>query len=113
RYTSGISLGTGSISISLTREAIVDYISWNGTAFTSESGQMTPAAMETSGRVICSHGPIGGFGASVHSGNSANQAVMWTLSGNSTSIAWRNAAGALITTPTAACNAYVTRIGSG
>ena len=111
RYKAGASVGQVSMNVRIAREHLDDYISWNGTVFTSNNGNMSPAVMNGAGTLILTHSAIGGFGVSLSALNSPLRPVMVSLTATQTMIQFRNPDGTIAITPSSDMKVYVSREG--
>jgi hypothetical protein len=110
----GSSYGDTSIVLKFSRQQVIaDYISYNGSAWVSQDGIITPGAF-SGGELSLSHEDVGnGYAASIV-GRGASTLVLASTGSNAvtatgTKVMFRDYAGALITSPSTDMKFYISR----
>jgi hypothetical protein len=112
-FLAGASVGTSQANITISRGHVSDYVSYNGSAWSSLSGVFTGISMDGSGNLTLNHDYVGGPVGQVSVRDGAVDAQLGSLSNTSTVVVFRDYTGAKLTTPTTAMRIYVSRIGAG
>lgn len=109
----GASVGTSSSVITLSRSLLADYVSYNGTSWSSLNGVFSSISMDGSGNLNLTHEYIGGASGSATLRDGPLVAQLGTVGATSTQVVFRDYAGTKLTTPTTDMRVFVTRVGSG
>ena len=113
-YVFGSSVGLSSLTITASQPGgFGDYVSWNGSAWTSLNGYITSTSMDgTSGLVTCNHTSITPVSGSVTSRSLTKRASMEGLGATNTNLYLVDNAGVTVKTPTTDNRFWITRTGA-
>jgi hypothetical protein len=113
-YEVGASVGLSAATLTLSRSRITDYVSYNGTSWSSLSGVFSSISFNTSTGVLSlTHDYIGGPVGQVTVRDGNIDAQLGSLGNTTTEVVFRDAAGTKLLTPSTAMRVYVTRVGWG
>jgi len=109
-YFAGASVGLSSSTIKLARmgQSVSDYVSYNGTTWTSLAGVFTGLSF-SSGTLTLTHDSMTGATGSVAGRGGVYQPQLGAMSATTTQVEFFDWAGTKITTANTNCRAYVTR----